>query len=60
MICECCGEAVVQVHESTMRTVRDLPILDAETWLLVPRRRLACPRCGPAWSGWCGWGAIHG
>ena len=47
MICEGCGEAVAQVHESTIRTVRDLPILDAETWLLVPRRRLACPRCGP-------------
>jgi len=47
MICEGCGETVAQVHDSTVRTVRDLPILDAETRLLVPRRRVACPRCGP-------------
>lgn len=47
MTCEGCGGSVAQVHESTVRTVRDLPILDAETWLLVPRRRLSCPRCGP-------------
>ena len=36
--------------------MRDLPILDAETHLLVHRARLACPRCGPklerlAWLG---------
>jgi len=35
------------VHETTDRVVRDLPILDAATYLVVPRRRLACPRCGP-------------
>lgn len=29
------------------RWIRDLPLLDAETWLLVYRRRVACPRCGP-------------
>ena len=23
------------------------PILDAATWLIVPRARLLCPRCGP-------------
>ncbi|ARJ66103.1 transposase [Magnetospirillum sp. ME-1] len=56
MICEGCGQTVEGVHESTVRAVRDLPILDAETWLLVPRCRLACPRCGPrlerlAWLG---------
>ena len=28
------------------RRIRDLPILDARTWLLVPRRRVACPSCG--------------
>ena len=27
--------------------VRDLPILDAQTHLIVHRRRLVCPRCGP-------------
>jgi transposase len=29
------------------RWIRELPILDAETWLLVPRFRVACPVCGP-------------
>jgi transposase len=41
------GVAVARVHEVVRRVVRDLPILDAVTWLSVPRRRLACPRCGP-------------
>lgn len=45
--CSGCGAVVAEVHETTERRVRDLPILDAETWLLVPRARLACPRCGP-------------
>lgn len=45
--CSRCGEAVAEVHEVTSRLVRDLPILDADTWLKVPRARLACPRCGP-------------
>ena len=45
--CSRCGDAVAAVHEVTRRWVRDLPILDADTWLLVPRARLACPRCGP-------------
>lgn len=47
MICSGCGQAVRQVHETTERWVRDLPILDAQTHLLVPRRRVLCPRCGP-------------
>jgi transposase len=46
--CHRCGEVVGEVHEVTPRKVRDLPILDAETWLVVPRVRLRCPRCGPA------------
>lgn len=47
MICDGCGEAAEQVHDIETRQVRDLPILDAATWLSVPRRRVACPRCGP-------------
>lgn len=47
MICSGCGQAVTQVHETTERWIRDLPILDAHTHLLVPRRRVLCPRCGP-------------
>ena len=56
MICEGCGEGVRELHEIVYRRVRDLPILDAATWLLVPRRRVACPRCGPRleWLSWLG------
>jgi len=45
--CSGCGERVMLVHDVDERWVRDLPILDAETWLLVPRVRVACPSCGP-------------
>lgn len=27
--------------------MRDLPIGDWDVWLVVPRARLGCPRCGP-------------
>ena len=49
--CSGCGEVVTAVHETTERRVRDLPILDAATWLIVPRARLVCPRCGPTVEG---------
>ena len=45
--CSGCGRRVASIHDTTERVVRDLPILDAETHVVVPRRRLACPRCGP-------------
>jgi transposase len=45
--CSRCGELVTEIHDVTPREVRDLPILDAETWLILPRARLRCPRCGP-------------
>jgi transposase len=47
MCCSGCGQEVASTHEVTERWVRDLPILDAPTRLLVQRRRVACPRCGP-------------
>lgn len=47
MVCSGCGQVVSQVHETTRRWIRDLPILDAQTHLLVHRRRVRCPRCGP-------------
>lgn len=46
--CAGCGRTVTRIHETVTRKVRDLPILDAQTWLLVPRRRLLCPYCGPS------------
>jgi transposase len=45
--CSGCCKKVAQVHDVTERWIRDLPILDAVTWLCVPRCRVACPRCGP-------------
>lgn len=45
--CSGCGEIVEIVHDMAERRVRDLPILEAETWLVFPRARLECPRCGP-------------
>lgn len=47
MICDGCGRSVDRVHDIEVREVRDLPILDAATWLSVPRRRVLCPCCGP-------------
>lgn len=47
LICAGCGQATDKIHETSKRLVRDLPILDAQTWLIVHRRRLLCPRCGP-------------
>ncbi len=45
--CGRCGAVVAEIHDITPREVRDLPILEAETWLILPRARLKCPRCGP-------------
>lgn len=47
MQCPSCGGLCKGVHETVKRTVRDLPILDAQTYLIVHRRRLLCPQCGP-------------
>ena len=46
--CSRCGDVVVEIHDVSERRVRDLPILEAETWLVFPRARLQCPRCGPS------------
>src|SRR5712691_7670446 len=46
--CSRCGGLVTAVHDVTPREVRDLPILEAETWLVVPRARVLCPHCGPS------------
>lgn len=45
--CSGCGEVVEAVHDTEERWVRDLPLFDTDTRLLVHRCRLACPRCGP-------------
>ena len=45
--CRRCGEAREGIPDVAVRRVCELPILDAETWLLVPLARVACPTCGP-------------
>jgi transposase len=45
--CSQCGEPVVEVHDYAERYVRDLPVFEAETWIVFPHARVACPRCGP-------------
>ena len=47
MTCDGCGGSCTHVHDVEERWVRDLPLLDAQTYLLVHRRRVQCPRCGP-------------
>lgn len=45
--CAGCGRVVDAIHDREERRVRDLPLFEAETWLVIPRYRLACPSCGP-------------
>ena len=47
MVCDGCGETVHEVHDTVERWVRDLPVLDRLVRLLVHRRRVRCPWCGP-------------
>ncbi|MDF3941430.1 helix-turn-helix domain-containing protein, partial [Achromobacter denitrificans] len=46
MLCEQCGARCRQVHETTVRRVRDLPLFEYRVVLHVPRRRLWCEQCG--------------
>lgn len=45
--CSRCGSVVTEIHDVSERRVRDLPVWELDTWLIVPRARLECPRCGP-------------
>ena len=45
--CSGCGQLVERIHDVTPRWVRDVAILEAETWLWLGRVRVACPHCGP-------------
>lgn len=48
MYCEHCGARCAQVHETTVRRVRDLPLFAFRVVLFVPRRRVWCEQCeGP-------------
>lgn len=45
--CSRCGTLVREVHDVATRRVRDLPLWERDTWLIVPWARVLCPRCGP-------------
>ena len=45
--CSGCGRIVRSIHDRKQRWIRDLPIFETPTSLLVHRRRVACARCGP-------------
>jgi transposase len=45
--CSRCGTVVTEIHDVTERRIRDLPMWDRDTWLILPRARVRCPRCGP-------------
>lgn len=48
LTCERCGKASQQLHDTTSRRVRDLPLFEHRVVLVVPRRRLWCKHCdGP-------------
>jgi transposase len=44
--CSLCGEEAPRVHDSRIRVIRDLPILDACVRLWVSIRRVHCRWCG--------------
>jgi len=45
--CEGCGQVCSNVHDTDERWIDDLPIFDIPVKLLVHRRRMLCPKCGP-------------
>ena len=46
-VCSGCQQKRLTIHDVEYRWIRELPILDADCWLYVARRRVACPHCGP-------------
>jgi transposase len=44
--CSGCGALCGAIHDCEERRVRDLPIFEVPVELIVPRIRVACPRCG--------------
>ncbi len=45
--CSGCGGSTAAIHDLEERRVRDLPVFEHRVELLVPRVRVARPRCGP-------------
>ena len=47
LICSGCGCKVEGIHEICQREVRDLPVFEFRTTVVVEVYRLRCPECGP-------------
>ena len=45
--CGGCGRATRLIHDVQERRIRDLPVFEHSTELIVPRVRVACLSCGP-------------
>jgi transposase len=46
LICSGCGRHVRRIHEVYEREVRDLPVFQYTTTIVVELHRVRCPRCG--------------
>ena len=46
--CQHCHTPCTQIHDTTVRRVRERDLFEYRVWLEVPVRRLRCPRCGVA------------
>lgn len=47
LLCSHCGASCSAVHDRVERRVTDLPVFGYPARLLLPRRRVLCPSCGP-------------
>lgn len=47
LICSGCGQRVDHIHEISEREVRDLPVFEFRTTVVIELYRVRCPRCGP-------------
>jgi transposase len=46
-ICSGCGRHVIGIHEICEREVRDLPVFQFRTTVVIELYRVRCPNCGP-------------
>lgn len=47
LICSCCGQSGLPVHDVTWRQIRELPMFGEPVLLRVPVARVRCHQCGP-------------
>jgi transposase len=47
IVCSGCGQRVDKIHEICEREVRDLPVFQFRTTIVIELYRVRCPKCGP-------------